>query len=338
MYTRPERAGGGATIPPQMNAVVLDRFGGVDELSLRRVPVPRVGDNDVLVRVEFAGVGSWDAVEREGDYDGVFGIASTFPYVLGWDAAGTVAAVGRNVTRFEAGDRVYAATMPVPRGGFYAEYGVVEAEYAAHVPDRLPTEQAGAMAWDALTALSGLDLLDLRAEETLMVFGASGGIGHMAVQLARHRGIQVLAVASGDDGLGLAQRLGADAVVDGRKDDVLAAAFEFAPGGVDAALITVGGETVERSLRAIKGSGRIAWPHGVQPVPTTSLVATVSYYDGDRSRSATERLNAIIDTSSFEAHVARTFPLEQVKDAHLALRDHYVGKLTLKVAPDESTA
>lgn len=331
MDSRVEHTASGAIVVPQMNAIVLDRFGGVDELSSRRIPLPEVGGDDVLIRVEFAGVASWDAVEREGHYDGAFGVASTFPYVLGWDAAGTVAAVGRNVTRFDLGERVYAATMPAPRGGFYAEYAVVEAEFVARVPDRMPTEQAGAMAWDALTALSGLDLLGLRPDETLMVFGASGGLGHMAVQLARHSGIRVLAVASGDDGVALARRLGADDAIDGRKDDVLAAAFEFAPGGLDAALVTVGGVTADRSLRAIKNSGRIAWPNGVLPVPVTSPGATVSYYDGDRSRTATDRLNAIIEASSFEVHVARTFPSERVVDAHRALNDHYVGKLALKV-------
>ncbi|MFI5486215.1 zinc-binding alcohol dehydrogenase family protein [Micromonospora echinaurantiaca] len=331
MESSVEGTAGGAIGVPEMKAVVLDRFGGVDELSSRRLPLPQVGDDDVLIRVEFAGVGSWDAGERAGNYDGVFGVASTFPYVLGWDAAGTVAAVGRNVTRFDVGDRVYAATMPVPRGGFYAEYGVVEAEFVARVPDRVPTEQAGPMAWDALTALSGLDLLGLRPGETLMVFGASGGIGHMAVQLARHNGIRVLAVASGDDGVALARRLGADDAIDGRRDDVLAAAFEFAPGGLDAALVTVGGEIAERSLRAIKKSGRIAWPNGVLPTPVRSPDLTVSYYDGDRSRTATDRLNAIIEASFFEVHVARTFPLERAADAHRALGDHYVGKLALKV-------
>lgn len=324
-----ERTAGGTIVEPRMNAVVLDRFGGIDELALRRIPLPEVGDGDVLIRVEFAGVASWDAHEREGGYDGVFGVATSFPYVLGWDAAGTVAAVGRNVTQFDVGQRVYATTMPVRRGGFYAEYAVVEAEFVAHVPDRMPTEQAGAVAWDALTALSGLDLLGLRPDETLMVFGASGGVGHMAVQLARHSGIRVLAVASGDDGVALAQRLGADEAINGRKDDVLAAALEFAPGGLDAALVTAGGKTAERSLRAIKKSGRIAWPNGVMPVPETSPDATVSYYDGDRT--ATDRLNAIIEASSFEVHVAQTFPVERIRDAHRALNDHYLGKLALQI-------
>jgi NADPH:quinone reductase-like Zn-dependent oxidoreductase len=317
---------------PQMNAVVLDRFGGPEELSFRAIPRPEVGEHDVLIRIEYAGVGSWDATEREGNYDGAFGVPSSFPYVLGWDAAGTVAAVGPGVDRFVVGDRVYAATTPVPRGGSYAEYAVVESEHVAHLPERMPASQGGALAWDALTALSGVDLLDLQPGATLMVFGASGGIGHLAVQIARHRGLRVLAVASGDDGVALARRLGADASVDGRREDVVAAASAFAPEGLDAALVTVGGATTERALGAVKDSGRIAWPYGVHPALSTSPRAAVSYYNGDRSRSATDRLNAIIEAGGLQVHVDRTIPLADAREAHLALRDHYVGKLALRIA------
>ena len=338
MHTRPESLRRAATVPSQMRAAVLDRFGGVDELSLREIPVPAVGERDVLIRVHTAGVASWDAVERQGDYDGAFGVASSFPYVLGWDAAGTVAVVGSEVTRFEVGDRVYAASTPVPRGGFYAEYGVVHEEHVARMPERLSMEQAGVMAWDALTALSGLDLLDLVQGRTLMVFGASGGMGHMAVQLARQRGIRVLAVSSGADGVALSRANGADAVVDGRMQDVLAAADAFAPDGIDAALITAGGPATERSLRAISRSGRVAWPRGVHPLPATQPAVPVSSFDGDRSRAALERLSTVIEAGSFTPHIARRFPLAQVKDAHRALGDHYVGKLALSVADDDTDA
>lgn len=185
------------------------------------------------------------------------------------------------------------------------------------------------MAWDALTALSGLNVLQLQAGGTLMIFGASG---HMAVQLARHRGARVMAVAPGDDGVALARRLGADVVIDGRTEDALAAASSFAPTGLGAVLLTVGGKSAERSLRAIKSSGRVAWPHGVPPVPAPAAATTVLPYDGDRSRAATDLLNTIIDASSFEVSVAQTVPLAKARSAHLALRDHYVGKMALAVS------
>jgi len=315
-----------------MNAVVLERFGGIDELIARQIPVPEVGSDDVLIRVEVAGVGSWDAEERAGEYEGGFGIPSTFPYVLGWDAAGTIAEVGSNVTDFEVGDRVYAATMPVPRGGFYREYGVVEAEYVARTPPEMSTELAGAMAWDALTAQSGLDVLALAPGDSLVVFGASGGIGHMALQLAKHRQIKTFAVASGPDGVELARQLGADGVVDGRKADAEASASEFAPNGFDGGLFTAGGPTAERVMRSIKDSGTIAWPNGVLPEPPKKAGPEVTHFDADRSRASTDRLNAVIEAGGLSVHIAETFPMNSVRDAHRALQEHYIGKLAMRVA------
>lgn len=319
------------TIPETMQAAAIDGFGGIEKITLQSVPVPEVRPADVLIRVEAAGVGSWDAVEREGQYDGAFGFESTFPYVLGWDGAGTVAAVGEQITRFAVGDRVYAASMPLPRGGFYAEYAVVEEEHVAHIPGRLAIEKAAAMPWDALTALSGLEVLHLKPGTTLMVVGASGGIGHMAVQFARRMDARVLAVASGDDGVALARQLAADAVVDGRRDDVVAAARAFAPDGLDAALVTVGGDAVERALTALRDGARIACPYGVTPEPRVSPGKELLLYNGDRNRAATSRLNKMIDTGPFEVHVAQVFALDQAAAAHRALEEHYVGKLALRV-------
>jgi NADPH:quinone reductase-like Zn-dependent oxidoreductase len=319
----------------QMNAIVLDRFGDVDELTSRSIPLPAVGANDVLIRVNFAGIGSWDRIEREGQYDGVFGIASSFPYVLGWDAAGTIAGVGSSVERFEIGDRVYVATMPVPRGGAYAEYAVVDAEHVASIPDKLPMREAGALPWDALTAQSGIELLDPHPGTKLMVFGASGGIGHLALQLALARGAHVLAVVSGEDGIALAERLGAHAIVDGKREDVGRAAKDFAPEGLDGALVTAGGPKAERALRAVKSSGMIVWPNGVNPMPSDSLKATVRHYDGDRRQSAMDRLNAIIAVGALRVHLAATYPVARVRDAHRALEEHYVGKMVLELAVGE---
>ena len=152
-------------------------------------------------------MGAWDPFEREGGFAKRFGTEQKFPYVLGTDGAGTVVRVGEQVSGFKEGDRVYAAVLANPKGGFYAEFAAVKADNVAHVPDKLTTEQAGVMLSDALTALQGLDdMLDLKPGETLMIFGAGGGIGHLAVQLAKRMGARVLAVASGEDGVALARR------------------------------------------------------------------------------------------------------------------------------------
>ncbi len=314
-----------------MVAAAIDRFGGAETIRVQQLPVPAVGPEDVLIRVQVAGVGSWDAVEREGGYDGAFGMTSTFPYVLGWDGAGMVAAVGADVAGFSTSERVYAASMPLPRGGFYAEYAVVPAEHVAHIPSGLAIEQAAAMPWDALTALSGLDVLGLRRGQSMMVVGASGGIGHLALQLAKHRGARVLAVASGADGVALATQLGADTAVDGRREDVLAAARAFSPEGLDAAVVTVGGHIVDRAVSAVRDGGAVAFPNGVTPEPQTLPDVHLLRYDGARDRAATDRLNSLVEAGAFRVHVERTFSLEQAAEAHRALAEHYLGKLALRL-------
>lgn len=324
------------SIPETMQAAVIDGFGGIEKLVLQRVPVPAVGPTDVLIRVEAIGVGSWDAHEREGRYDGLFGFGSTFPYVLGWDGAGTVAAMGENVTRFELGSLVCAASMPLPRGGFYAEYAVVDEEHVLHIPRGLSVEQAAAMPWDALTAQSGLELLHLTAGSTLMVIGASGGVGHFGLQMGKRLGARVLAVASGEDGVDLAKRLGADAIVDGRRSDVVEAARRFAPEGLDAALVTVGGEAIDQALAALRSGARVACPYGVSPEPRLSADRELLLYNGDRTQQGTKKLGQFIDAGPLEVHLAKVFSLDQAAAAHRALSEHYVGKLAMRVTRSET--
>ncbi len=218
------------TTPNTMKAAAIDRFGGIETLTLHTLPVPEVGPEEVLIRVESAGVGAWDPFEREGGFARRFGTGEKFPYVLGTDGAGTVMRVGERVNGLKEGDRVYAAVLANPKGGFYAEFAAVNADNVSHIPGKLTTEQAGVVLSDALTALQGLDdMLGLKPGEMLLIFGAGGGIGHLAVQLAKRMGARVLAVASGEDGVALARRLGADDVINGRKDDVAAAARALRP-------------------------------------------------------------------------------------------------------------
>lgn len=315
-----------------MRAIAIDRFGGVDTLTLKTLPIPEIGPDEVLVRLEFAGVGEWDPFEREGGYAEMMGRQPDFPYVLGSEGAGTVAAVGERVSGFAAGDRVYAVGFLNPRGGLYAEYVAISAGLVASIPGALTTEQAAVVGGVGITALRGLDdTLKIQPGESVMIFGAGGGIGHVAVQLAKRMGARVLAVASGDDGVALAERVGADAVVEGRTGDVLAAARAFAPGGLDAALLTAGGEGAEKALAAIRPGGRAAYPTGVEPESRAPGGVRLDVYNGDADRDVIDRLNRLIERGPFDVHVARTFPLEHAPDAHRALDEHYLGKLALRI-------
>jgi NADPH:quinone reductase-like Zn-dependent oxidoreductase len=261
----------------------------------------------------------------------MFGSEGKFPYVLGSDGAGTIADIGRDVSGFKKGELVYACGLVNPKGGFYAEYAAVKADTVSRIPRGLTVEQAGVLASDGLTALQGLDdVLGLKAGESILIFGASGGIGHLAVQLAKHMGARVFAVASGGDGVALAKRLGADAVIDGHKDDIFEPAKRFAPNGFDAALLTAGGETANDALQTLAENGRAAYPHGVEPEPKVRPGISLKSYDVSPSKAAIQKLNRLIEQGPFEVHVARTYPFSRAADAHQALNEHFLGKLALR--------
>ena len=320
------------TMNKTMKAVAIDRFGGIETLKTRQLPIPDVGANEVLVRVEAAGVGVWDPFEREGGFAKEYNVQPTFPLVLGSDGAGTVEAVGDGVQSLKKGDRVYGIALMNPKGGFYAQYIVLKETNLSRIPvkAKLTIQQAGAMPVDAITALAGLDAtLGLKANESILILGASGGIGHMAVQLAKRMGARVLAVASGEDGVAFVRRLGADKVVDGHKDDIQAAAREFSQEGLDAVLLTTGGAAAEKALSALREGGRAAYPNGVQPIPKERPGIKIQSFNGEYNPPPFEKLNRLIEAGPFEVHVARTFTLDQAVEAQRALDDHYLGKLAL---------
>ncbi|HEU4836906.1 MAG TPA: NADP-dependent oxidoreductase [Pyrinomonadaceae bacterium] len=315
-----------------MRAVALDQFGGPEALKIQNLPIPQIDAHEVLIRVEAAGIGAWDPYEREGRFVEIMGTKPAFPYVLGTDGAGTIEAVGTDVKHFKEGDRVYAGELANPKGGFYAQYVAVKADNVSLIPGNLTIEQAAVLPTDGLTALTGLEkVLGLKSGESLMVFGASGGIGHLALQLAKRLGARVFAIASGDDGVQFVKKLGADSAVDGRSDEVLEAARKFAPNGMDAALVTAGGEQTDEALLAIRQGGRIAYPHGVMPEPAAPDGVSIEAYDGEFSRALIDRLNALIDAGPFEVHVDRTFRLEEAGEAHKALNEHHLGKTALSI-------
>ncbi|TMI02794.1 MAG: NADP-dependent oxidoreductase, partial [Betaproteobacteria bacterium] len=265
------------TVPETMRAIAIDRFGGPDVLTMHTLPVPEVGANEVLIAVHTAEVGGWDAEMRDGSLSDK---KPRFPLVLGGGGSGTIAAVGSRVKRFKIGDPVYSFPWDNPKGGFYAEYVAAPAETAAPVPPPLDLAQAGAIPIAALTAIQGIDdALHLKKEERVIILGASGGLGVFAIQFAKLRGARVLAIASGQDGVALARKLGADAAIDGRGDDVAGAAQALAPDGIDAVLALTGGKTLTKCLDTLRRGGRLAYPNGIDPVPRKRRGIKTKPYD-----------------------------------------------------------
>jgi NADPH:quinone reductase len=317
----------------QMQAVVIDHFGGPEVLEVRNMPVPEPEPDQVLIRVESAGIGVWDIGEREGRLAKIFGIQPKFPWILGSEGAGRITAVGDKVSGFRDGDLVYGSIwMTNPKAGFYAEYAALKADHTWPIPSTMPAEQAGALLIDGGTALRGLDdTLGLKQDEKLMVFGASGGIGHLAVQLGKRLGARVFAMSSGKDGVALARRLGAEAAVDGHDDNVVSSAREFAPDGFDAALVTVAGEAPEKALALMREGGRVAYPWVNQrPPPKAPPTVRLLGYNENADRALLFKLNKLIEeASSFEVHLGKTFTLDQAVDAYQAVGSHHLGRLAL---------
>lgn len=317
-------------IPKTMRAAAIDRFGPPSTLNLQELPVPVLDEDEVLIAVHTAGVGGWDADMRSGWWP--FG-RPRFPIVLGTDGSGTVAGSGSRVRRFRRGEIVYSYSWNNRKGGFYAEYVAVAAENVAPVPAPLDLRHAGGVPVTGLTALQGVDdALRLKKTESVIIHGASGGVGSLAVQFAKLRGARVLATASGRDGVALARRLGADIAIDGRREEIAAAAHRFAPEGVDAVLAFAGGKSLSRCLDALRPGGRLAYPNGVEPVPRKRSGIEIVAYDAAAGAREFRLLNRAVEAVKLKVPIAATYPLAQASKAHQRVATgHVLGKIVLRI-------
>jgi NADPH:quinone reductase-like Zn-dependent oxidoreductase len=152
------------------------------------------------------------------------------------------------------------------------------------------------------------------------------------VQFAKERGARVFGVASGDDGVALVKRLGADDAVDGHKEDFVEAAFRFAPKGIDAVLALGSGESVERCLDVLRQGGRLAYPNGIEPAPKKRRGLKIISYDAEAGVREFEKLNRAIQKAKLQVPIAAEFPLEKAADAHRRIdQGHVLGKIILRV-------
>jgi NADPH2:quinone reductase len=317
-------------VPRTMFAAAIDRFGGPEVVTAHALPVPEVDAGEVLIAVDTAGVGRWDADVREGYF------ASRkphFPLVLGYDGAGIIAKIGSRVRRLKIGDEVYSYNWENPKGGFNAEYVAVPADKVALVPKRLDLRHAGAIPIAGLTALQGIDdALGLKKGEAIIIHGASGGVGALAVQFARLRGAKVFATASGRDGLELVREMGAHDVVDGKRVDIDEQARRFAPDGVDTVLALAGGDALEKCLNALRPGGRFAHPNGIEPAPKKRRGMRLIRYDAISGVREFERLNVAVQAARLKVPIAECYPLARASKAHERLAEgHVVGKIVLAV-------
>jgi NADPH:quinone reductase len=313
-----------------MKAAAIRRFGPPQVLRLRSLPIPEPGPREVLIALDAAGVGVWETKLRDGSWWP--GGRPKFPFVLGTDGAGIVVAKGARVRRFRIGDRAWA-TSTSRKGGFYAEYVAVDVRHAGHVPQRLDLVHAGAAAATGLTALQGIDdRLRVRPRETVLIFGAAGAVGTLAVQFAKHRGARVLATVRGPRATALVRRLGADAVIDIRSGDALERLRALAPNGIDAALALAGGDALERCLSFVRAGGRVACPNGVEPEPGRRRGVRLHTYDAVSGPREFARLGRATDKARLRVPVAAIYPLAQAAEAHARLeRGHVLGRIVLRI-------
>jgi NADPH2:quinone reductase len=319
-------------IPRLMKAAAFDRFGPPSVLTPHRLPVSKPGPREVLIALHSAGVGSWDGLVRDGSWR-PWGPKAPFPIVPGTDGAGTVVSTGAKVRKVHVGDRVWACHYSNPKGGFYAEYIAVEAGSVSAVPEHLSLLEAGAAPTTGLTALQGIDhALRPRLGKTVLIFGAAGGVGSLAVQFAKLRGARVIGTASTPEAADLVRRLGADEVIDARHPEDVARLKELAPDGLEAVFALAGGDPLERCIDHVRMNGRVVYPNGVEPEPRRRPNLRTIAYDGEYGPTEFASLARAADEVRLQVPLAAVFPLDRAAEAHTrVMQGRLLGRIALQI-------
>jgi NADPH:quinone reductase-like Zn-dependent oxidoreductase len=310
-----------------MRIIRQETLGGPEVLDLVDAPRPEPAPTEVLVRVSAAGVNPVDwKVRTRG------GLLGEPPFTVGWDVAGVVEAVGGGVTRFEPGARVFGMPRFPGEAAAYAEYVTSPSRQLALVPDALSDVEAGALPLAGLTAWQALvETAAVGPGSRVLVLAAAGGVGHLAVQIARARGAWVVGTARAAKHAFLAG-LGADDAIDYTSESVAERAR-----GVDVVLDLVGGEEGLEALPALRDGGffvTVVAGSNLEPVRAAAAGRVrVAGMLVEPDRAGLEALAALVAEGSLRPHVAQTFPLEQAARAHeVGEQGRTQGKLVLEVA------
>ncbi|OBQ73586.1 NADP-dependent oxidoreductase [Mesorhizobium erdmanii] len=306
-----------------MRAVTQASVGGPDVLVLADQPDPSPKDGEVLIRVRAAGVNPVDGAVRAGYYP----LLGEPPFILGWDMSGTVVALGAGVGGLKVGDEVFGMPHFPKQAAAYAELAAVPADEIALKPKAADHIHAGALPLAGLTAWQGLVRHGaLRSGQRVLVHAAAGGVGHLAVQIAKARGAYVIATASPNK-LDFVRKLGADEVIDYTRGD-----FTSQVSDIDLVLEPVGGEHADRSLRVIRNGGVLVSLLNVNDATRAQASARgirVERMSVVPDREGLVELGRLIDQNKLIVHVAKSFPLEQAGAAHAFLATRPIGKVVL---------
>ena len=332
-----------------MQAVVMTRTGGPEMFEMRSLPVPALPSPEhVLVRLHAAGINPVDTKLRaNGTY-----YPDRLPAILGCDGAGVVEQAGGKVTRFQPGDRVYFCSGGIGgEPGNYATYNTVHQDYCAAMPATLDFAEAAAVPLVLITAWESLhDRAQIQPAERVLIHAAAGGVGHVAVQLARHALARVAVTVGDTEKAAFARSLGAECIIEYKRQDFAQAALDWTNGeGVDLTFDTVGGDTFCKSFAATRVYGKVVTllqsacdADAVKVARTRNqsihyeLMLTPMFLGLHAARvhqrEILEQGAALIDQGQLKVHVSEVLPLSQAAEAHRRIgAGHNVGKIVLRI-------
>ena len=320
-----------------MKAMLLKAFGGPDAFELHDVPKPLPQAGQVLVRVHATSINPLDYQIRRGDYPDLVSL----PSITGHDVSGVVEAVGPGVTAFTPGDEVWYTPQIFDGAGSYAEYHVAAETIIGKKPPSLSHLEAasltlvGGTAWEALVTRAAL-----RVGESILVHGGAGGVGHVAIQMAKAMGARVFTTVR-ETNVEFARSLGADTVIDYEKEDYVDVILrETAGHGVDVVFDTIGGNTLSRSPDALAQLGRIvtivdiAQPQNL--VQAWGKNASIHFVFTRQNRGKLDELSALVARGQLRPHVGAVFSLADLPLAHKLLEttnNGVQGKIVIDVRP-----
>jgi NADPH2:quinone reductase len=326
-----------------MRAMVTTALGGPEVIQLRDVERPRCGPTDLLIEVHASAMNPVDTKLRR---FGRAGLVSP-PFIGGYDVSGVVRETGDQVTGFKAGDEVWASPA-LNRNGAHAELVCVNHVTAAHKPKSLSHAQAAALPLVALTAWECLHLrAKVRPEQTVLVTAGGGGVGHVAIQLAKLAGCEVYTTAASEESIDLAKAAGADLVINYKREDFAQAVLHETNGrGVEVIVDCVGGETFEKCPDAVAVEGCIVpivpgpppqslakcYPKNVSVHFEFMGAATVANAAPERQGKILSEIAKLVDAGKLKVRVYREYPLERVPEAHAQQETgRTAGKLVIRV-------